>query len=227
VQIHNSLDGALRRLSLEYDNNSTTSLGAVMRIESKTSKIIYVSCLTIFLTGLGSWAVLAHQDVTAPSKADMADAHFAKAAAQGGMAEIQLGKLAADRGSNAMVKAFGERMVTQHGAAADQLKAAAEQAHIVLPTAVSSKDQQTYDRLARLTGSDFDRAYADDMVQDHEKDVHEFQNEANNGKNSGIRAFAAQTTPMIQQHLNQAREMQKAVSQTSSNRRVPTRAAGR
>jgi putative membrane protein len=198
-----------------------------MRIESKTSKIIYVSCLTIFLTGLGSWAVLAHQDVTAPSKADMADAHFAKAVAQGGMAEIQLGKLAADRGSNAMVKAFGERMVTQHGAAADQLKAAAEQASIVLPTTVSSKDQQTYDRLARLTGSDFDRAYADDMVQDHEKDVHEFQNEANNGKNSGIRAFAAQTTPMIQQHLNQAREMQKAVSQTSSNRRVTTRAAGR
>lgn len=198
-----------------------------MRIESTTSKIIYVSCLTIFLTGLGSWAVLAHQDVTVQSKADMADAHFAKAAAQGGMAEIQLGKLAADRGGNAMVKAFGERMVTQHGAAADQLKAAAEQAHMMLPSTVSSKDQQTYDRLARLNGSDFDRAYADDMVQDHEKDLNEFQNEANNGKNSSIRAFAAQTTPMIQQHLNQAREMQKAVSQTSSHRRVTTHATGR
>jgi putative membrane protein len=198
-----------------------------MRIESKTSKIIYVSCLTIFLTGLGGWAVLAHQDAPLPPKADLADAHFAKAAAQGGMAEIQLGKLAADHGSNAMVKAFGERMVTQHGAAADQLKAAAEQAHLVLPTTVSAKDQQTYDRLARLNGSDFDRAYAADMVQDHEKDLNEFHNEANNGRNSSIRAFAAQTTPMIQQHLNQAREMQKAVSQTSSNRRVTTHTTGR
>jgi putative membrane protein len=198
-----------------------------MQLESDISKIIYVSCLTIFLTGLGSWAVLAHQDAPAQTKADAADAHFVKAVAQGGMAEIQLGKLAADRGSNGVVKAFGERMVTQHGAAADQLKAAAQQAHMVLPTAVSSKDQQIYDRLARLNGSDFDRAYADDMVQDHEKDLNEFQNEANNGKNSGIRAFAEQTTPMIQQHLNQAREMQKAVSQTSSKRRVTTRATGR
>jgi putative membrane protein len=129
-----------------------------MRIESKVSKIIYVSGLTIFLAGLGGWAVLAHQDAPAQPKADLADAHFAKAAAQGGMAEIQLGKLAADRGSNAMVKAFGERMVTQHGAAGDQLKAAAEQAHMALPTAVSSKEEQTYDRLARLHGSDFDRA---------------------------------------------------------------------
>jgi putative membrane protein len=198
-----------------------------MQIESKVSKIIYVSCLTIFLIGLGSWAVLAHQDDSTQSKAGMADAHFAKAAAQGGMAEIQLGKLAADRGSNSGVKAFGERMVTQHGAAADQLKAAAQQANIVLPTTVTSKDQQTYDRLARLNGGDFDRAYADDMVQDHEKDLTEFQNEANSGKDSSIRAFAAQTVPMIQQHLNQAREMQKAVSQTSSNRRATTHATGR
>jgi putative membrane protein len=65
------------------------------------------------------------------------------------------------------------------------------------------------------------------MVQDHAQDLHEFQNEANNGKNSSIRAFAAQSTPMIQQHLNQAREMQKAVAQTSSNRRVTTPATGR
>jgi putative membrane protein len=198
-----------------------------MQIESKVSKIIYVSCLTIFLTGLGSWAVLAHQDDAAQSKADMADAHFAKAAAQGGMAEIQLGKLAADRGSNSVVKAFGERMVAQHGAAGDQLKAAAQQANIGLPSTVSSKDQQIYDRLARLNGSDFDRAYADDMVRDHEQDLNEFQNEANNGKNSSIRAFAAQTVPMIQEHLNQAREMQKAVSQTSSNRRATARTTGR
>jgi putative membrane protein len=198
-----------------------------MQIESKVSKIIYVSCLTIFLTGLASWAVLAHQDDSAQSKADMADAHFAKAAAQGGMAEIQLGKLAADRGSYSVVKAFGERMVAQHGAAGDQLKAAAQQANIVLPVTVSSKDQQIYDRLARLNGSDFDRAYADDMVRDHEQDLNEFQNEANNGKNSNIRAFAAQIVPMIQRHLNQAREMQKALSQTSSNRRIITRATGR
>ena len=202
-----------------------------MQLESKVSKTIYVGCLTIFLTALGSWAVLAHQDSTASmsaqSQADMTDARFAKAAAQGGLAEIQLGRLAGDQGSNEMVKAFGERMVVQHGAAADQLKAAAQKENITLPTGMNSKDQQIYNQLAKLSGSAFDRAYAQDMVEDHEKDLADFQNEATNGKNASIKAFAAQTVPMIQEHLNQAREIQKAVAQTATSHRVGARPAGK
>jgi putative membrane protein len=202
-----------------------------MQLESKISKTIYVGCLTIFLTALGSWAVLAHQDSTASlsaqSQANMTDARFAKAAAQGGLAEIQLGRLAGDKGSNEMIKAFGERMVVQHGAAADQLQAAAQKENITLPTAMNSKDQQTYDRLAKLSGSAFDRAYAQDMVEDHEKDLAAFQHEASNGKNESIKAFAAQTVPMIQEHLNQAREIQKAVAQTASKRRNAAHPAGK
>jgi putative membrane protein len=194
---------------------------AIMQLESKLAKAIYVSCLTIFLTGLASWAVLAHQDTpgarSAPANAQMSDAHFVREAALGGMAEIQLGRLAADRGSNEVVKAFGERMVVQHGAAADQLNAAAQKENVTLPTKLSSREQQTYDRLAHLSGSAFDRAYAKDMVEDHEKDLADFQNEANTGKNENMKAVAAQTIPMIQEHLNQAREMLKTVSQTSSH----------
>jgi putative membrane protein len=202
-----------------------------MQLESKTSKVIYVSCLTIFLTALGSWAVLAHQDATggatpSQTKLDAGDTHFARAAAQGGLAEIQLGRLAGDRGSNEAVKAFGERMVVQHGAAGDQLKAAVQNQNITLPTALSSHDQQLYDRLSKLSGSAFDRAYADAMVDDHQKDLNDFQNEANNGKNDTIRAFAAQTIQMIQEHLNQAREIQKAVAQTTIRRAV-ARPSGR
>jgi putative membrane protein len=202
-----------------------------MQLESKVSKTIYVGCLTIFLTALGSWAVLAHQDSTASmsaqSQADMTDARFAKAGAQGGLAEIQLGRLAGDQGSNEMVKAFGERMVVQHGTAADQLKAAALKENITLPTAMNSRDQQAYDRLSKLSGSAFDRAYAQDMVEDHEKDLADFQNEATNGKDDSIKAFAAQTIPMIQEHLNQAREIQKAVAQTAASHRVGARPAGK
>jgi putative membrane protein len=199
-----------------------------MELESKLSKIIYVGCLTIFLSGLGSWAVLAHQDngTSAQSRADMSDTRFAREAALGGMAEIQLGKLATARGSNQMVKAFGERMVVQHGAAGDQLKTTAQKENITLPATVNSKDQQIYDRLARLSGSAFDRAYAKDMVDDHEKDLQAFQNEANTGNDENMKAFAAQTIPMIQEHLNQAREMLQAVSQTSS-RQSAAHPAGR
>jgi putative membrane protein len=192
-----------------------------MQLEGNLAKAIYVFCLTIFLTGLASWAVLAHQGAAGGAlaqSAEVPDAHFARAAAQGGMAEIQLGRLASDRGSSDVVKAFGERMVVQHGAAGDLLKAAAQKENITLPGKVSARDQQTYDRLSNLSGSAFDRAYARDMVEDHEKDMAAFQHEANAGADENIKTFALQTTPMIQEHLNQAREMLKSVSQTSSRR---------
>lgn len=193
-----------------------------MQLEGNLSKAIYVSCLTIFLTGLGSWAVLAHQDAVGSAAASprtqtqMADAHFARSAAQGGIAEIKMGKLASDRGSSDVVKAFGERMVVQHGAAGDLLKAAAQKQNITLPSKLSAREQQTYDRLANLSGTAFDRSYARDMVEDHEQDLAAFQNEADTGTDENIKAFAAQTIPMIQEHLNQAREMLKSVSQASS-----------
>jgi putative membrane protein len=200
-----------------------------MQLESQLAKAIYVSCLTIFLTGLASWAVLAHQGApgarSAPATAQQLDAHFVREAALGGMAEIQLGRLASERSSNGTVKAFGERMIVQHGAAADQLKAAAVKENITLPAKLSSLQQQTYDRFANLNGTAFDRAYAQEMVEDHEQDLMAFQNEINTGKDETIKAFAAQTIPMIQEHLTQARGMLKAVSQTSSHL-VGSRASG-
>jgi putative membrane protein len=201
-----------------------------MQLESNLSKAIYVSCLTVFLTCLAGWAVLAHQN--APSgmppqpKVVIRDAHFARGAALGGVAEIQLGRLASERGSNEVVKAFGERTVIERGAVADQLNAAAQKENVTLPTKLSWHEQQTYDRLAHLRGSTFDRVYAQHMVEDHEKDLADFQNEANTGKDENMKTFAAQTLPMIQEHLNQAREMCKAVSQTSSHQ-TGSRASGR
>ena len=199
-----------------------------MQLETKAAKIAYVAGLTIALSGLGSWAVLAHQDngTSAQARAVATDARFARAAAQGGLTEIQLGKLASARGSNEAVKAFGERMVVQHGAAGDQLKAAAQKEGVSLPDGLGSKGQQVYDRLAKLSGSAFDRAYAKDMVEDHEKDLADFQNEANTGNDEAIKGFAVQTIPMIEEHLNQAREMLKTVSQTSL-RQTPGHAVGR
>jgi putative membrane protein len=148
----------------------------------------------------------------------MTDQTFAKDAARGGLAEIKLGKLAQDNGSSEAVKAFGTRMVAEHTKAGDKLKNAAAQEHITLPTDLAAKDQATYDRLSKLSGAEFDRAYAQDMVKDHQQDLRDFQHEASQGNDDAIKTFAAQTAPMIQQHLDQAKEMLKTVSQTSSKR---------
>jgi putative membrane protein len=192
-----------------------------MLLESTTAKIAYVSGLTLFLTSLGCWAVLRHPEnspVSSETQAAMTDLGFANDAARGGLAEIKLGKLAEDSGSSEAVRTFGTRMVAEHWKTGDKLKEAAAREHSALPAGVAARDQSTYDRLSKLSGADFDRAYAQDMVKDHQQDLEAFQREANRGKDAAIRGFASETVPMIQRHLEQAKEMLKTVSPTSSRR---------
>jgi putative membrane protein len=194
-------------------------------LETRTGKAIYVGCVTVTLSAVGSWAVLAHQDspaaannrtTTAKSRPAMGDSHFAKEAAQGGMAEVKLGQLAQEKGSSDSVKSFGKRMVDDHSKAGDKLKEVASRENITLPTDISAKDQAIYDSLSKLNGAAFDRAYARDMVKDHETDVAAFQKEANGGKDDSLKSFASETLPNLQDHLKQAKEMMKTVGGTTA-----------
>lgn len=133
-----------------------------------------------------------------------ADNTFAMKACQGGMAEVQLGQLAKDHASSQAVKDFGERMVTDHTKANDELKSIAAKKGITLPTSVDAKDQATYDRLSKLNGAAFDRAYMADMVRDHRTDVSEFQRESQSGNDPDLKAFAGKTLPTLQEHLSMA-----------------------
>jgi putative membrane protein len=206
-------------------------------LETKTGKAVYVGCVTLTLSAIGSWAVLAHQDspstvntrtTAAKSRPAMGDAHFAKEAAQGGMAEVKLGQLAQEKGSNDSVKNFGKRMVDDHSKAGDKLKEVASRENITLPTDISAKDQATYDRLSKLNGAAFDRAYARDMVKDHETDVAAFQKEANAGKDDSLKGFASETLPTLQDHLKQAKEMMRSVGGgTSASKSTKANTTGR
>jgi len=192
-----------------------------MLLETTAGKVSYVAGLTLLLTTLGCWVVLGHQEsspVLSTTEAVMKDEAFVRAAARGGLSEIKLGKLAMDQGSNEAVKAFGTRMVAEHTKAGDELKEAAKEENIGLPTDLTAKDQATYDRLSKLSGAEFDQAYAQDMVKDHQQDLRDFQREANHGNDDVIRGFASETVPMIQQHLDQAKEMLKAVLPAVSRR---------
>jgi putative membrane protein len=192
-----------------------------MLLDTTAGKVSYVAGLTLLLTTLGCWAVLGHQEsspVLSTTEAVMKDEAFVRAAARGGLSEIKLGKLAMDQGSNEAVKAFGTRMVAEHTKAGDDLKEAAKEENIGLPTDLTAKDQATYDRLSKLSGAEFDQAYAQDMVKDHQQDLRDFQREANHGNDDVVRGFASETVPMIQQHLDQAKEMLNAVSPAVSRR---------
>jgi putative membrane protein len=205
-------------------------------LETKAGKAIYVGCVTLTLSAVGSWAVLAHQDSpsaansgtrTIKSRPAMGDVHFAKEAAQGGMAEVKLGQLAQEKGSSEPVKSFGKRMVEDHSKAGEKLKEVVSRENITLPTDISTKDQATYNRLSKLSGRAFDRAYARDMVKDHETDVAAFQKEANGGKSDSLKNFASETLPTLQDHLKQAKEMMKSVGATSASKSTKTHTSGR
>jgi putative membrane protein len=145
-------------------------------------------------------------------KITMSDSDFAKAAAEGGYAEVTLGKLAEDKASNQTVKDLAQRMVEDHTEADDELKTAASKDNLSIPTQLNAKDQAAYVRLTQLSGEAFDRAYARDMVRDHEADVAAFRHEANDGKDTSIKGFAAQTLPTLEDHLKEARQALETVA---------------
>ncbi len=154
---------------------------------------------------------------TKTSSSMMSDSEFAKAAAEGGMAEVKFGELAEDKASNKAVKDLGQRMVDDHTKADDNLKTAASNDHLTLPGQMNAKDQAAYARLSQLSGAAFDRAYARDMVRDHEADIAAFRHEANDGKDAALKSFAAQTLPTLEDHLKQARQtLQTAAPPTTT-----------
>jgi putative membrane protein len=141
------------------------------------------------------------------SAGSSADNRFAADAAAGGMAEVKLGELAQEKASDPSVKAFARRMAKDHTKAGEQLKQVARSQNITLPVALNATDRARYDQLSKLSGPEFDHAYMQMMVEDHEKDVAEFQAEAASGKNPAIKDFAAQILPTLEDHLREARDV--------------------
>lgn len=135
------------------------------------------------------------------------DATFMTTAARGGMAEVQLGQLAQTHGRSAAIKSFGERMIRDHGQANQQMMSLAQQKQIGLPDGVGGEHQQVYDNLSKLRGQAFDRAYAQAMVQDHQRDLQAYQEEAQNGTDPQVKAFAAQHVPVLEEHLRRAQQL--------------------
>jgi putative membrane protein len=150
------------------------------------------------------------------------DAQFAKNAAQANLAEVQLGQLAERNGTTLTVKDFGKRMVADHSTAQDKLKAAAQKDDITLPDTMSGADQALYNRLSKLSGEKFDKAYAENMVRDHTRDISQFRHEANDGRDVAIKSFASGTLPTLQKHLKLAEQMSQTVS-VSTNTTSKTR----
>ncbi|MCB2409217.1 DUF4142 domain-containing protein [Hymenobacter lucidus] len=139
------------------------------------------------------------------------DAEFMVEAASDGMLEVELGKLAQQKATQPAVKTFGQHMVEQHAEANAALKTLAGQKGLVLPASLGREQQDTYAKLSALTGTAFDKQYMALMVDDHKKDVGEFEDMSEDAYDGDIRGFAAKYAPVLKEHLDMAKEVNEQV----------------
>ena len=151
-----------------------------------------------------------------------ADRDFLNKAAEGGLMEVAAGKLAAQRALDPAVKSFGEKMVADHTAAHDMLKSLADSKQLSLPDSVSAQEHSALGRLEGLNGTEFDKAYAQMMVNDHVTDISEFEKEAQKGEDPDVKAFAQKTLPTLRHHLMLANRLSAAAKKSPSQTSTPS-----
>lgn len=164
----------------------------------------------LLTAGLMVWGGMAAAQATATKKSGSGNAAtqaFLAKAAQANLAEVELGKLATDKGESDEVKRYGQHMVEDHGKANKELQELAHQEGATLPTYTDKPQQAAKARLEKLSGAAFDRAYAAQMVRDHQAAVGLFKSQANAGRDPEVKAWAAKMLPNLEEHLKQARAL--------------------
>ena len=137
---------------------------------------------------------------------------FALKAANGGMMEVELARLAATKATSQEVKKFAQMIMDDHVRANDELQSLATQKNIILPATLSDESRNNVERLSKLSGTDFDREYMELMVEDHEEDVDLFKKASDETKDPEVKAFAAKTLPKLEHHLQMAKQTKERVN---------------
>ena len=151
------------------------------------------------------------------------DARFLQKAAVGGMAEVEMGRLAQEKAMRDEVKQFGTRMVEDHGKANEELKKVAAANGVALPAATDDKHRKLIDKLSKQVGPDFDRGYMKEMLKDHKEDVKEFRKRAKGKPANDVQALAANSLPTLESHLQAA---QATYDIAAASKRTGTRETG-
>ena len=129
------------------------------------------------------------------------DASFYKNAAEGGIAEVEAGQLAQDKGTSQQVKDFGSMMVKDHSAANEKLKTLASSKNITLPTSPSVGQMASKTKLSVLSGDTFDKSYVKGQISAHRQTIAVFRREISSGQDADAKAFATATLPTVRSHL--------------------------
>jgi putative membrane protein len=191
-------------------NTNTESKHAVEQDKTRFLKLISNSAsATLGMALVAVGLLIAVPCAKAETKLSTADKDFILAAAQGGMTEVKLGELAAQKAMRDDVKTFGQMMVKDHSAINDDLKALAAQKGVTLPDSLDAKHQAMVDKMAALTGSEFDNAYIAGMIKDHKADAKEFKAESAETKDADVKSFVDKSIPVVDGHLKRITAMKQ------------------
>ena len=177
-------------------------------------KVMSNSCVRL-LVPLAAAVLMTAGSGLAASSLGSDDTSFVKNAAKGGMAEVELGRLAMQRGASAEVRDFGGRMVRDHSKANHELQALAASKGVDLPKSKSIGEDVSAAHLKMLKGKAFDAAYIKMMVEDHKQDVADFQKAADGSQDPDVKKFAAKTLPTLQSHLDKIEQIQNEMGSGS------------
>ena len=158
-----------------------------------------------------SVALLTLNLAAAAPVADKNAEKFLQHVIEGNLAEIQLGKLAQEKSMDDGIRAFGDMLATDHSAGNEKAMQVASSLGVNAPTEPNKTQKATYDKLSKLSGSAFDRQFAKMMVDDHKKDIREFEKESKSS-NAQVAQFAKDTLPTLREHLEAAQSLAKVKS---------------
>jgi putative membrane protein len=145
---------------------------------------------------------------------DKSSQHFLTKAIEGNFAEVQMGELAEKNGQNAEVKTFGQMLQQDHSAANQKALDAAKKLGVNAPSAPNAKQKADYEKMAKLQGPAFDKAFAQHMVMDHKKDIAEYKKASTKGDDAG--QYAKDSLPVLEKHLQTAQSLQKGAAKSST-----------
>jgi len=137
------------------------------------------------------------------------DRKFLEEAAQDGMKEVEISRVAAQKASDPAVKSFAEQMVKDHTDANQKLMSLAQSKGVTPPAKMRGGDERKLASLQKMDAAKFDREYIDEMVKDHKKDTKEFDKQAKSAKDPDVQKFAADTAPNLHRHLDMVTDIQK------------------
>lgn len=150
-----------------------------------------------------------HADAMIPVSEE--ESKFAVTTASGSMLEIQASELAQQKSGNQRIKDFSAMMVSDHTKVSDELKSLAGMKNITLPPAPGDDHMDELKKLTEKSGTDFDKDYVKLMINQHEKNIKNFEDMASNAQDADLRAFAAKNLPTLRSHLNAIQEIKSSM----------------